>query len=345
MSEARGGPYIVGPIYDWAFFLGPPVLALVLGIAISGTRFSNEVVIIGAEESTRAGFAVGALIHAHLVAVFLRSHGNAAVRRRFPLRFFLVPPLVWIAIVASPWVAVLSTAVATFWDVWHSGAQTFGFGRIYDRNAGFPVDAGRRLDFSMNQLLYAGPILAGATLMDHLIVLEDFEVFEDSLSDLLILVPADVERGQPWLTGLVVVGGTLFVLAYVAFYVRRARRGEKTSWLKVWLLASTGLCSIYTWGFNTWGEAFFIMNLFHAVQYLALIWVTEREHWARRLRLEGRVGALFLGLLFLGSVFAYGAFVELLDPAWVSLWALTIVVSLMHFWFDAFIWSVRADDV
>jgi hypothetical protein len=38
------------------------------------------------------------------------------------------------------------------------------------------------------------------------------------------------------------------------------------------LLFLTGVCSIYAWGFNPFGLAFFIMNVFHAWQYFALIW-------------------------------------------------------------------------
>ncbi len=56
---------------------------------------------------------------------------------------------------------------------------------------------------------------------------------------------------------------------------------------------STGLVSIYTWGFNTWGEAFFIMNVFHAVQYFGIV----------------------------------------------------LVMSIMHFWYDGFIWSVQKKQV
>ena len=60
------------------------------------------------------------------------------------------------------------------------------------------------------------------------------------------------------------------------------KRGDwKPPWLKIWLVASTGFVSIYTWGFNSWGQAFLIMNLFHAVQYLALVWAMEGKRIAR----------------------------------------------------------------
>jgi hypothetical protein len=323
--------YIVGPVYDWLFFLGSPLLALAVGIAVSGTHLASDHLTLGAETDTAVGFFTGIMVHAHLVAVVFRSHANPAIRRRYPFRFFVVPAIVWLAIVVSPWVAVLSTVVATFWDVWHSGAQTFGFARIYERNHGTPSALGRRLDFWINQLLYAGPILAGAVLMDHV----------HSFDDLWSAVPAHVEGHRQVLAIAVIAAGTVFVAFYVFAHVQFARAGYRPSWLKVWIVASTGLVSIYTWGFNSWGQAFLIMNLFHAVQYLALVWAKEGKALCARAGVPTRVGLA----LYLGSVLAYGVAVEALDPGRTMLWAFTIVVSLMHFWYDAFVWSVRRAEV
>ena len=56
--------------------------------------------------------------------------------------------------------------------------QTFGFARIYDRKVGDDALAGRRLDWALNQLLYASPILAGTTMMAHV---EDFEEYTEGV--------------------------------------------------------------------------------------------------------------------------------------------------------------------
>lgn len=341
MSAPRS-PWIVGRGYDLAFFLAPPLAAMLVGLAISGTSFADDEIDLGAGPTTASGFAIGILIHAHLVAVFVRSHGNPSIFRAYPVRFVVVPIALFVALLSSQVLAVTAIVVATFWDVWHSGAQTFGFARIYDRNEGAPAHVGRRLDFILNQLLYAGPILAGATLIDHLIVLEEYEIFDGRLSDFLVLVPADAQGHASTLTYVVVGGGLAFLVYYVIAYRRLARRGYRPSMRKVWLLASTGVCSIVTWGFNPWGEAFFIMNAFHAVQYLALVWATEQPRMSARLRVDrlpfGRALTL---VVFLGSVFAYGFAAELISDGAESFWALTMVVSLMHFWYDAFVWSVR----
>jgi hypothetical protein len=334
-------PFLVSPAYDWAFFLLPPLYALVVGILIAGTRFTDHEIIVLGQDTTMAAIVIGSLVHAHLVAVVFRSHVNASIFARYKLRFVVVPILLWIAIVGSTWLAITATVVATFWDVWHSGAQTFGFARIYDRNAGNTTDAGRRLDYWLNQLLYAGPMLAGATFVDHI---DAFESYKDVNSAFFTSIPAYATGHQRYLTWALLVGGTLFVAAYVVAQVALHRRGHRVAPLKVYLLTSTGLCSIYTWGFNTWGEAFFIMNFFHAVQYLALVWAMEKKTLAKRFG-DGHVGLRMAAFVFFGSVALYGIGAELLDPGINTLWALTIVVSLIHFWWDGFIWSVRRSDV
>lgn len=336
-------PYLVSPGYDWSFFLLPPLVGLVLGILISGSGFTNDLIVVNDQETTLAAVCIGSLIHAHLVAVFFRSHANPSIFRLYPVRFLVIPPLLWAAIVSSTWVAITATVVVTFWDVWHSGAQTFGFARIYDRNAGNPPELGRRLDYWLNQLLYAGPILAGATMLDHVDV---FANYEHVGAGFFASVPARAEGASRWLTFAVLAIGTLFIAFYLAYYALLRRRGYRVPLLKVYLLATTGLCSIYTWGFNTWGEAFFIMNFFHAIQYLALVWAMEKKTIALRFRIGStRRAGLLAAAAFFGSVALYGIAAELLDADITGLWAVTIVVSMMHFWYDGFVWSVRKKQI
>lgn len=336
MSEARRSPYLISAAYDWAFFLLPPLLSLILGIAISGSSFSQRALAIGGQPQTGSKFVIGILIHAHLVAVLFRSHGNSAIRRLHPLRFFVVPLGLFFLIRSSAWIALSATVLAVWWDVWHSGAQTFGFGRIYDRNRGNPSDAGRRLDYWLNQVLYLGPILGGVTLVDHLVQLDGYRELG---SQLFVAVPVYAVAWRGRLALAFVILASLFLTYYLISYYRLHRQGYRVSPLKIFLFVTTGACSIYTWGFNTWGEAFFIMNLFHAVQYLALVWATESEHLCRSLGRLGRSRRLVLGLYLL-FVVAYGVGAELVDLERENLWSITMVVALLHFWYDGFIWSV-----
>jgi hypothetical protein len=191
--------------------------------------------------------------------------------------------------------------------------QTFGLGRLYDMRAGNNPHKLRRLDMILNTILYAGPIVGGATLMEHV---DDFEKFKNV--------------------------GALFLIYYIYCYWRAAQDGYQISAQKVVLLVSTGICSLVAWGFNPFGEAFFIMNVFHAVQYFAIIWWAERGTILRVFHLGpdgwGKRTAIFA---FIASAMAYGAW----DTIVSETSAMVLFVAILHFWCDSFIWSVRRCDV
>jgi hypothetical protein len=335
--------YIVGAVYDWVFFLLPPMIGLTIGIMISGTALTDSAFRLWDQEVTWAGLGIGVFIHAHLVIVFFRSHGNAEILRLHPFRFIWVPPLLYLALVSSAWLLVSAAVLVTFWDVYHSGAQTFGLARIYDRRAGNDSAVGRRLDWWLNQMLYAGPILAGATMIDHF---DDFEQFDNVGGTFFTAIPAFMVGHQRYFTWAVLGAGTLYVLYYIGAYIRLSRQGYRVSPLKIFLLATTGFCSIYAWGFNTWGEAFFIMNFFHALQYFGIVWAFEQKRLVRLFRVENRrFGQPIAASAFVVLGFGYGLWVQSMDSAVQWLWAITLVVSILHFWYDGFIWSVRKKQV
>ncbi len=335
----RTSPYIVGPIYDWCLFLLPPVVSLLIGMGISGTAFAEHEIDFHDYETTASAVLIGIVIHAHIFIVFFRSHGNPSIFETHRFRFVTVPLLLFGAMVLSSWALVACSVLATFWDVYHSGLQTFGFGRLYDRKRGNAPEAGRTLDLWLNSLLYAGPILGGATMMAHF---EDFNDFESVGATFFTHVPVFMETNHAVVAHAMIAFGTAFAIYYVYAYWKLQEQGYRVSWLKTWLYVSTGLTSIYTWGFNSFGEAFFIMNLFHAVQYFGLVWYSEKGNMARLFGVEGsRFGLPITFALFTATAFAYGYFVEWLDSDLTPLLAFTITISLMHFWYDGFIWSVR----
>jgi hypothetical protein len=342
-ASRAGQLYIVGPVYDWVFFLLPPTLALGLGILISGSPLSTSQFHLWGQEFSVAGLLIGAFIHAHLVIVFFRSHGNPQIFATHRLRFLLAPPLIYAAMLSSAWVLVSVSVLTTFWDVYHSGLQTFGFGRIYDSRQGNDPMAGRRLDWWLNQLLYAGPIIGGATMLDHF---GDFDEFASVGDTFFTKIPALMTGYQGIFAWALLGFGSVFIVYYLASYWRLRAQGYRVSLLKAFLYASTGLCSVYSWGFNSWGEAFFIMNFFHAFQYFGLVWASEQRNLGRIFGL-GRLQLAkpLVAIAFVSAGFSYGFWVESLDSEIEWLWAITLVVSMMHFWYDGFIWSVRKKQV
>lgn len=132
---------------------------------------------LGVEPQPVVGVLLGSFIYAHLALVVFHSHANPVIFRSYPLRFTLVPIVLFLAMWSSPWRAVSVSALVTWWDVYHSGLQTFGLGRIYDSRASNPAELRRRLDWGLNLLLYVGPIPGGATLIAHV---GDFMEFEEA---------------------------------------------------------------------------------------------------------------------------------------------------------------------
>jgi hypothetical protein len=335
--------FIVGPVYDSLFFIGSPLLALVLGMVLSLSHLNEaEWNLFGGERNIMATL-IGVFIHAHLIIVVFRSHANSQIRRLHPERFLLVPFVLLAACLLSDWVLVTCSVLATFWDVYHSGLQTFGLGRIYEMRAGNAPMRGRTLDLALNHLLYAGPILGGATMLDHF---EDFTEFESVGVSLFNVVPAFMSSNQRYFAWGLLLGGGAFLIYYVLAYLRMVHDGHHVSLPKIFLLAGTGFCSIYTWGFNSFGEAFFIMNLFHALQYFALVWWREQDTMNRVFRTERlRRSKPWCFVLFVAVGLSYGTLIELVPSEWPLIYPLSIVVSLMHFWYDGFVWSVRKRQV
>lgn len=329
----------MGRAYDAVFFIFSPLLALALGFAVSRWPWARRDVTVWGVTDRPVGIFIGAFVLAHLFFVVFRSHFNPAVFRRHPWRFTAVPAALFVAMCASAWIATAVIVLTTWWDVYHSSLQTFGLARIYDAKAGNDPSEGRGLDFALNLLLYAGPIFAGATLAAHL---KHFEEFRRVGAPFFIAIPERVAPWRPVFAAVLAAGGTAFVLYYLYRQWRMARAGRAVSRQKAALLASTALCSVFAWGFNPFGQAFFIMNFFHALQYFALVGWSERGHVARALRLGTARGGTWVALaVMLGTALAYGLWAQAVDERDAFATYAINVVAVMHFWYDGFVWSVR----
>jgi hypothetical protein len=336
------GGYIAGRAYDWFFFILSPLLAALLGwlvqsLGLDRYRFSSPDGQGVVREIAVVALLSAAFTHAHLIIVVFRTHLNREVFRRHPHRFTTIPIALFLASLASRWVFVFASVLSVWWDVYHSSLQTFGLGRIYDRRAGNDPEALRRLDYLFNLALYAGPVLAGVNLSAHLLSFKKFEVLDaPSLSQIAdaVLAQSDELRALVLAVGLVLLGSFLFS------YVMLTRNGYVVPVQKLALYLTTGTVSIACWGFGSFGEAFLIMNFFHALQYFAIVWWSERGSLTRAFRWA----PLGLGVL-LAFGLGYGVWLAHRPADLIPVIALSNVVSLMHFWYDGFVWSVRKGHV
>jgi len=335
--------FIAGPWADSFFLIGAPLvgIAMFVPFGLSPTAFA-PIADFHFGAFVADGF-ITAVIFAHLILVFFRSHLNGSIFRQHRVRFMAAPILLFAALYTSTWLLLLVGVLATWWDVYHSSMQTFGIGRLYDIRAGNDPDVGRRLDFVWSLLLYAGPILAGASLVIHL---DDFYTFERVGSALFVSVPGIAMGYARYLTYGVLAFGTVFTAYFVFSYWKLAQQGYRISPQKVALYAVLGVVSIVCWGFNSFAEAFFVMNFFHALQYFFIVWYTEGDNITKRFGLGGfELGRYVALTIFVSSATLFGIWSTgywlTEDSSFEMFESTLLVVSIMHFWYDGFIWSVR----
>ena len=338
--------YIVGPIYDLVFFIFTPILSLAVGWLMSHSFFQKQIHLLDRREPFYWMFYI-TLTQAHLLVTVTRTHLNRAIFRRYWFRFTVLPVVLFASILMSGLVAAGAFVLMTFWDVYHSSMQTFGLARIYGAKAGeFPTER-RWADLLLNLLLYAGPVFGGAMLINHLASFAIFgavpaitisAIFFDPKN--LLALPEGVMRHQHSIRNLLLIVGTTGVAAYVLDALCRCRSGRPFPWQKTALLLSSGITSVLAWGFNTFGMAFLIVNVFHAVQYFALVWSTEKQNLAKLTHAGAsamRLVMVFGGFLAVPFIIALMLVVDFNKFTFSAL----IVCALMHFWWDGFIWSVR----
>ncbi len=251
--------------------------------------------------------------------------------------------LLFAALVGSQWLLLVAVVVAALWDVYHSSLQNFGLCRIWDARQGNDPNAGRRLDQGIAHALYIAPILAGPSLHKTLEGLERFSEVDWALPGQLLAV---VERFHDPMAAIVWSGAAIFLAYYLFAYHQLARAGYRVSRQKIAFLISVGITSVLAWGFLPPLEAFFVANLFHNLQYFAIVWWAEKKSIRRVFRLPEATPKLVVLCAYLGSLFAAALACEAGARAELR-WglALALVIALMHFWYDGFIWSVRRHEV
>jgi hypothetical protein len=343
-AAIRSKGFIASPGYDAFFIILAPVIALAFAEVLSLFEAPFEVTDFLGTEERRITIWIGVWTYAHLIAVGFRSHGNRDVYTQHRIRFTLVPLMLFHAQGASRWVFVTGFALAALWDVYHTSMQNFGFCRIYDSKAGNDALSGRLLDVWLNHVIYIGPILGGLSLLPTLEVLAGYrDLGWNAPLEFLALVRTHADA----IRMTVVSTGTLFLLYYAFAYARLIRNGYTISRQKIALLFTTGTTSIYAWGFLPPLEAFFISNFFHGLQYFAIVWWMEQGNIRRVFGLARIRHGNWLALAaFVISVGLFGVVYQL-ENGYQLRWlgAAAITVSLMHFWYDGFVWSVRKKQI
>lgn len=247
--------WIISPVGDLAFLIASPLAIVPLIAWLSNFYFSAEQISLVVVSFASIG---------HHLPGFMRAYGDRDLFRRFRWRFLLAPPLTLAIALLFAWYDFHALTLALlFWATWHVLMQTYGFMRIYDLKLGRSMPMAAWLDFWLCLGVFASGVL-----------FSDARVY--GIAELLWQTGFPFFGAQAlWLARLLVGAATALVfILYLVHTLRWRRQGLPINWIKLLLVLSTGWL-YWTSGVLTQdillGVAMF--EIFHAVQYNAIVWV------------------------------------------------------------------------
>jgi hypothetical protein len=329
---AKTSPWILDRWRDLLLFVGTPVLLIPIFTAAQARWSAQDIFLFVG--------AFGAMGH-HLPGM-IRAYGDQALFDRFKVRFVVAPlAILAVCIWSSLYNIQAVQLVAMAWGIWHGMMQTYGFCRIYDAKASARAAARARADLALCFAWFSAAVLLSPMRFRTLL-----ELYYESGGP---VVASAAVAGLRWAV-VVALGVVTIVFLWRQWSDWRAARG--VSPVKITLLVS----SIAFWWYCNNGVQNILVGIalfevFHDVQYLAIVWIYNRTRVERDKTIGGfmrfvfrRSGAL-IGV-YVGLVLAYGAIgltQSAITAEWIRHGLIGIVTAsaLLHFYYDGFIWKVR----
>jgi Tfp pilus assembly protein PilF len=332
MSAPRPKLWILDSWRDLVLYVGTPLL-LVPVFALAQARWSPQDIYLFVA-------AFGAMGH-HLPGM-IRAYGDRALFERFKWRFIFAPLFLLAVCTAFFWWDLKGILlIVFFWGVWHGLMQTYGFCRIYDAKTGTFDALTRRLDFAMCVIWFATAVaLSPYRLSD---TLDTYYMCGGPF-----IPPSLVHHGQQLFLYAAIAVSVVFLLHFGRMWII----GKRPNPVKVALLVTS---IAFWWYCNNLvanilvGIALF--EVFHDVQYLSLVWIYNRN----RVEKDGNIGGFMrfvfrrsgsLMGLYVGLILAYGSVAYInahigMDTMKRILTGVVTASTLLHFYYDGFIWKVR----
>src|SRR6266699_2281425 len=329
---ARPKLWILDSWRDLVLYVGTPLL-LIPAFALAQARWSPQDIYLFVA-------AFGAMGH-HLPGM-IRAYGDRALFDRFKWRFILAPLFLLTVCTAFFWWDLKGILlVVFFWGVWHGLMQTYGFCRIYDAKTGTFDALTRRLDFAMCVIWFATAVaLSPYRLSD---TLDTYYMCGGPF-----IPPSVVQLGQNAILGAAIFVSVLFAAHFVRTWIAGGRSNPVKLGLLVTSIAFWWYCNNLVSNILV-GIALF--EVFHDVQYLSLVWIYNRNRVEKDSNIGGFMRFVFrrsgsLVGLYVGLVFAYGSvsFINAhvgMDTVKRILTGVVTASTLLHFYYDGFIWKVR----
>jgi tetratricopeptide (TPR) repeat protein len=331
-SAPKRNLWILSSWRDLILYVGTPLL-LVPVFALAQARWSAQDIYVFVA-------AFGAMGH-HLPGM-IRAYGDRALFERFRWRFLIAPIFLLATCVVFYWWDLKGIIlVVFFWGVWHGMMQTYGFCRIYDAKMGSFAALTRRLDFATCAIWFAAAVFLSAPRMT-----DTLEAYYASGGP--FISPGLLRMAEQLLLFVAIAVSILFLINFARMWAA----GKRPNPVKLALLVT----SIVFWWYCNNGVAnilagIALFEVFHDVQYLSLVWIYNRNRVEKDSSIGGFMRFVFrrsgsLVGLYIGLVFAYGSLAYFnsrieIDTIKRVLTGVVAASSLLHFYYDGFIWKVR----
>src|SRR5216117_789359 len=331
-TRSRPNFWILNSWRDLVLYVGTP-LFLVPMFLLAQARWSAQDIYVFVA-------AFGAMGH-HLPGM-IRAYGDRALFQRFRWRFIFAPIFLLSVCVAFYWWDLKGIIlIVFFWGVWHGMMQTYGFCRIYDAKTGSFAALTRRLDFATCATWFAAAVLLSPQRMA-----DTLEMYYASGGP--FIPPWLLHNAQQIVLTIAIAVSVLFLFNFSRMWAE----GKRPNPVKLALLVT----SIGFWWFCNNGvtnilAGIALFEVFHDVQYLSLVWIYNRNRVEKDSTIGGFMRFVFrrsgsLIGLYIGLVFAYGSLSYFnahlgLDTVKRILTGVVTASTLLHFYYDGFIWKVR----
>src|SRR5207253_5093164 len=331
-AAPRTSLWILDSWRDLILYVGTPLLLLPV-FALAQARWSPQDIYVFVA-------AFGAMGH-HLPGM-IRAYGDRALFGRFRWRFIIAPIFLVCTCVAFYWWDLKGIVlVVFFWGVWHGMMQTYGFCRIYDAKMGSFATLTRRLDFATCAIWFAAAVLLSSPRMT-----DTLEAYYASGGPYVL--PGLLRAAQQIMLFTAIAVAILFLINFARMWAQ----GKRPNPVKLALVVT----SIGFWWYCNNGVANILAGIelfevFQDVQYLSLVWIYNRNRVEKDssiggfmrfvFRRSGSLVGLYIGLVFASGSLAYFNSRMEIDTIKRVLTGVVAASSLLHFYYDGFIWKVR----
>ena len=352
--------WVLDPVQDFLFIIAAPLICL--GLAVLAMQYYGA-----ARGATMVIMAHVVLTVAHHMPTFIRIYGDLDLLQRFKWNFLLGPVVpVLFSVAVLGYINYHQYPVEYFlylyiflalWDPWHFLRQHFGFMRIYDRHNKAPVKLASNMDWAICGIWFVHIMAASADWIPGL--LED--LYRNTHIPLLLVLPQGFIGALKTITWWFAVAASA---VYAVYLVWCLRRGYYVSIAKLALLSCTFGVMYFTytpndlilqlvpaWGFKV---GFATLGIVHMTQYLAIVWRYDqriaqqgraRANWFQKLHGQRTaVGVALAAVVYVLFCIGYG---NVITTSHENRWLMSILLAvgftstLMHYYFDGFIWRVR----